>query len=206
MLRTFSAVIIMLVVVTTVIAGGWSFKILLLLAGCGMAYEWYFLTRARPSPYPQIFWDIMGVLWIVIPIFSIYQLREKFLSLLLLVIITDVFAYIVGNIVGGKKLAPTISPGKTWSGAIGGVAMAVIVFYGIASIESDGEGVWRVAATALAISIISQLSDLLESAIKRHFGVKDSGNLIPGHGGLLDRTDSLVLSAPAMLLVFYLFQ
>ena len=111
---------------------------------------------------------------------------------------SDIGAYVAGRAIGGAKLAPRISPGKTRSGAIGGL-IASCVIGGAAGywlgLGAAGIG-WLVPLAAL-LSAISQAGDLLESAIKRHFGVKDSGWLIPGHGGLFDRLDGLLAAAPA---------
>jgi phosphatidate cytidylyltransferase len=116
---------------------------------------------------------------------------------------SDIGAYVVGRIVGGPKLAPAISPGKTWSGAAGGLASAVLAALGIAACLSSGYSPSHVMELAIGLGIVSQAGDLLESALKRRFGVKDSGHLIPGHGGLLDRLDALLAVAPvATLLAF----
>jgi phosphatidate cytidylyltransferase len=106
---------------------------------------------------------------------------------------TDIFAYFVGRAIGGPKLAPPISPGKTWSGAIGGTVAGVIG--GVMVIYFAGEPVsgWH-GIIAAVLSIGSQIGDLFESWIKRRFGVKDSSRLIPGHGGVMDRVDGLVVA------------
>ncbi|MCP1199347.1 phosphatidate cytidylyltransferase [Notoacmeibacter sp. MSK16QG-6] len=107
---------------------------------------------------------------------------------------TDIFAYFTGKAIGGPKLAPAISPGKTWSGAIGGALLASLCGFIVVSIHAGGL-VWTVLPIALLLSIASQLGDLFESGAKRRAGVKDSGHLIPGHGGVLDRVDGLVVAA-----------
>lgn len=105
-----------------------------------------------------------------------------------------------GRALGGAKLAPSISPKKTWSGFIGGMALAVGASFGVLDIfELDAS--WGVALLAGVISAISQGGDLLESAMKRRFQVKDSGNLIPGHGGMLDRVDGLMAASTALALI-----
>ncbi|WP_120278186.1 phosphatidate cytidylyltransferase [Rhizobium sp. AG855] len=106
---------------------------------------------------------------------------------------TDILAYFVGRAIGGPKLAPRISPGKTWSGAIGGMLAGVVGGYLVVMAHFQDVGLWTVAV-ALALSIASQIGDLFESFIKRRFGVKDSSNLIPGHGGVMDRVDGLVFA------------
>jgi phosphatidate cytidylyltransferase len=110
--------------------------------------------------------------------------------ILLVVWVTDIGGYFAGRGIGGPKLWPRISPKKTWAGAIGGFAASLAVAAGFAA-----SGVGKLVALVILsglISIVSQLGDLFESAVKRRFGVKDSSQLIPGHGGLLDRLDGLV--------------
>jgi len=122
------------------------------------------------------------------------------LFLVLAVWASDIAAYAVGRWWGGAKLAPRISPGKTWSGSIGGVAGAALAGLVLASVIGIGSPV-RAVLVAAALAVIGQAGDLLESAIKRHFGVKDSSHLIPGHGGLLDRLDGFLTAAPAAALL-----
>jgi phosphatidate cytidylyltransferase len=118
------------------------------------------------------------------------------LFLILLIWASDIGAYLVGRLIGGPLLAPRISPGKTWSGAAGGIVSALAVGWGAACLLPAGSGPVRVAAVAVVLCVIGQLGDLAESRAKRHFGVKDSGMLLPGHGGLLDRMDALIAAAP----------
>ncbi len=118
------------------------------------------------------------------------------LFLLLIVWGSDIGAYLAGRVFGGPKLAPAISPGKTWSGAVGGLLAAMCVA-AIAAWRLDPDAsMARACILGAALGVTAQAGDLLESAIKRHFGVKDSGRLIPGHGGLLDRFDAVLLVAP----------
>lgn len=115
---------------------------------------------------------------------------------------TDIAAYFVGRAVGGRKLAPSISPGKTVSGAVGGAAAGLLAGGAVAAAAgAAAAGVAAMALLALALSVVSQAGDLFESAVKRRFGFKDSGRLIPGHGGVMDRVDALVAAALALYLV-----
>jgi phosphatidate cytidylyltransferase len=114
---------------------------------------------------------------------------------------TDIFAFFVGRAVGGPKLAPSISPGKTWSGAIGGTVCGVIAGAAVAWFAAPPVGIAPMALIALAMSVIGQAGDLFESGVKRRFGVKDSSALIPGHGGVMDRVDALVVAAAALYVV-----
>lgn len=113
---------------------------------------------------------------------------------------TDIFAYFVGRAVGGPKLAPAISPGKTWSGAIGGTICGILagtaVFLAHFSLQD-----LRIPIVALVLSVASQIGDLFESFVKRRFGVKDSSRLIPGHGGVMDRVDGLIFACVAALVL-----
>ncbi|MGX5720213.1 phosphatidate cytidylyltransferase [Shinella zoogloeoides] len=113
---------------------------------------------------------------------------------------TDILAYFVGRAIGGPKLAPSISPGKTWSGAIGGAISAVIAGTLLHMAFFSLDGLW-VPVIALVLSVFSQIGDLFESFIKRRFGVKDSSRLIPGHGGVMDRVDGLVFACFAAFLI-----
>jgi len=116
------------------------------------------------------------------------------LFLVLVVWGTDIGAYMVGRVVGGAKLAPRISPGKTWSGSVGGLLTGAALGLLLAMYWQSNVAVAVLAA--MALSVAAQAGDLLESAIKRKLGVKDSGDTIPGHGGLFDRLDGFLAAAP----------
>ncbi len=118
---------------------------------------------------------------------------------LLIVWLTDIFGYFAGRGFGGPKLWVRVSPNKTWAGAIGST-LGSLVFALIYAWLGFGEAL-PLAILGVALSVIAQLGDLLESAVKRHFGVKDSSHLIPGHGGLLDRLDGLVTALVAAALI-----
>lgn len=143
----------------------------------------------------------IGLLYCALPALALIWVRELTLGLaatvFLLVCVwsADIVAYFVGRSVGGPKLAPRISPNKTWSGAIGGVVGAMLVggALAIAYLASvDGQGAWRFIAIAGGLAMLSVLGDLYESHLKRRAGVKDSGSILPGHGGVMDRLDGLV--------------
>lgn len=124
---------------------------------------------------------------------------------LLIVWITDSGAYMIGRKLGRHKLAPNISPNKTWEGSIGGTVVAVIIvgiycyFYPVGNFSFP-----VTLLLILVLSIIGQIGDLVESALKRYYGVKDSGKILPGHGGILDRFDSLLLVLPALHLLAFI--
>jgi phosphatidate cytidylyltransferase len=117
---------------------------------------------------------------------------------------TDTGAYFMGRQIGGEKLAPDISPGKTWSGAIGGFAIGTLAGLVLWLIVVPSSPWWIGLALAASMSIMGQVGDLTESFIKRRFRVKDSGDIIPGHGGLMDRLDSLTFGVIFLFVVGYL--
>jgi phosphatidate cytidylyltransferase len=147
-------------------------------------------------------WPAAALFYIGLCGFSLILLRGadwagllNTLFMVLIVWASDTGAYLAGRAFGGPKLAPAISPGKTWSGAAGGLVAAILVGAGAAALLAPG-GASRAAAIAAMLGLMSQAGDLLESAIKRRFGVKDSSSLIPGHGGLFDRLDGVMAAAP----------
>ena len=132
---------------------------------------------------------------------------------ILIPMITDTFAMLMGSLIGGKKLCPKISPGKTISGAVGGtvwcllVCICVYLVFGCMPVFQSFLSVlpiWAFLIVVLLGSVISQASDILESVIKRRANVKDSGRILPGHGGMLDRIDSYIFIAPFVLLAFWI--
>lgn len=157
------------------------------------------------------FWTVLGMPYIIIPAIVIILLRgdevgfdtrgfTQVTFIILIVIAADVGAYFGGSSIGGPKLAPTLSPNKTWSGAISGflLACAVGAIVGL----FIGLPIWMSVALAAPIVILSVFGDLFESAVKRKIGVKDTGMLLPGHGGLLDRLDSLMAAIVGGAILF----
>jgi len=145
-------------------------------------------------------WHAAGVLYIGIPALLLVALRDSgargawiIAGFLLIVWATDTGALIAGNLIGGPKLWPRLSPNKTWSGTLGGIAaaMAIEAIY----IGALGGEALVAVAYAIAVAIVAHGGDLFESAVKRRFSFKDSGGLIPGHGGVLDRIDSALAAA-----------
>jgi phosphatidate cytidylyltransferase len=112
---------------------------------------------------------------------------------------TDVVAYFVGRALRGPKLWPRVSPNKTWSGALAGTVASVVAAVALASMTTR-TSLLAVVIVAAFLSIVAQLGDLFESAVKRRFGAKDAGQLIPGHGGLMDRLDGFLFAAAAAAL------
>lgn len=122
------------------------------------------------------------------------------LFLFILIWSSDTFAYLAGRIFGKHKMAPKISPKKTWEGFAGGVVLTLILSFFIEKNFPELRGNWMVVG--FLVSVFAPLGDLVESQLKRNFGVKDSGNIIPGHGGILDRLDSFIICAPVVYLYF----
>jgi len=180
-------------------AAGWHAAALLVLAagvlGVGLCAQ----ARTR-------LWAVAGLLYAAIALSAPTALRSDansgFLALLFLfavVWLTDILAYFVGRALGGPKLCPAISPKKTWAGAVGGAAGAVVVGVVFAS-YAELEPV-PLALLGFALSVIAQAGDLFESAVKRRFGAKDASHLIPGHGGVMDRLDAFLAAALAAALI-----
>ena len=157
-------------------------------------------------------WSAAGIAYAGLPTAALAHLRGVDASGLIAVLFlfatvwaTDVFAYFVGRALGGPKLAPAISPGKTWSGAIGGVAGAILAGMAVVLLSGSSMPSGRAVLLALLLSAICQAGDLFESALKRRSGIKDSGTLIPGHGGVMDRVDGLVAAALLLYLLGIVF-
>ena len=148
----------------------------------------------------QARWCVEGLLYSGLALYALTVIRDGTMGLVLtfflLIVVwaTDIFAYFSGRAIGGPKLWARVSPKKTWSGALGGLAAAMLLGTGFAYLAgAQTFALW--ALLALVLSAVSQAGDLLESAIKRRFDVKDSSQLIPGHGGIMDRVDGLVAAA-----------
>ena len=174
------------------VIGGYLFAGLVALAACVMFYEWRRIVVGWGFG-----WQVAGFIYSLAPAIALLWIRDRSLlgiELLLWVFITtwsvDIGAYFAGRSIGGPKLAPAISPNKTWAGLIGGMAAAAL-FAGLWTLLLDLPSIllWLAAPFALG----AQIGDLFESWLKRRAGVKDSGTWLPGHGGALDRLDGLVV-------------
>ena len=170
-----------------------------------MAFEWFQLTQSATNKRK---WHLIGFFYILVPIWSILKLRDIDPNIILwmffIIWSTDIFAYFAGKNLGGPKLAPKISPNKTWSGMIFGILASMIIGFISSFIFVAGNVAFFVVVSGI-LAIIEQLSDLLESKFKRIFGVKDSGDIIPGHGGVLDRLDGVILLAPVILVLVFIY-
>ncbi|OIM29220.1 phosphatidate cytidylyltransferase, partial [Oenococcus oeni] len=150
---------------------------------------------------------VLGVLYIGFGFHFFLQARaEEWLAFvfgLIIVWLTDSFAYIVGRKFGKHKLIPRISPNKTWEGSIGGTLIATIAAVSFALVTNFAPefNPFELIIVTVLLSIAGQFGDLIESAFKRFYGVKDSGNMLPGHGGILDRFDSMLVVMPLLVLM-----
>jgi phosphatidate cytidylyltransferase len=148
----------------------------------------------------------VGIPYVALPVLALVLLRQHdtlgvhaIMWLMLVVWATDTFAYFAGRMIGGPKLAPRLSPKKTWAGLGGGMVGAAVISTIYAAVYLPG---WLgLALVAMALAVIAQLGDIFESALKRTYKVKDSGTLIPGHGGVLDRVDGLAAAAVVAAIV-----
>ena len=152
-------------------------------------------------------WFFVGVIYVAVPAAALVAIRAdsaygtaSLVWIIALVVAADTGGYLVGRTVGGPKLAPRISPNKTWSGLGGAVAGAAIVGLLTAFILNH-TNVLVLTLISAVIGLLEQGGDLVESAFKRHFGVKDTSQIIPGHGGVLDRVDGLLAVAVAVLVI-----
>lgn len=150
------------------------------------------------------FFSGAGVIYAGLPVISLIWLRSDpalgFLAvvfLVLTVVATDVGAFIAGRLIGGKKLWPRVSPNKTWSGLLGGMSLSAVAAAAY-SFAVPGAGLVRLGLIGAVLAVVAQAGDLAESSLKRHFHVKDTSALIPGHGGVMDRVDGLVAAALAV--------
>lgn len=229
--RTLSAIVMLTGAGGALWLGGWFWAALCALVALGVLWEWRGLVRGFAAPgLAQGCWILGGlgyVGWAVIALFGVHGQFEGTGTVLMIVgavIGTDIGAYFAGRAIGGPKIAPAISPSKTWAGLFGGVlgASAILaafpfawergvcrVFYpepilppGVFQFDGPCSGIVRLgppepmllwaAITGFIIAVVAQAGDFFESWMKRKAGVKDSGKLIPGHGGLFDRVDGLL--------------
>lgn len=169
---------------------------------------WFFLVelyKNREKPFENVGLTVLGLVYITLP-FSLlnyiaflpfgYYNYELVLSIFMFLWVSDSGAYVVGRLIGRSKLFERISPNKTIEGSLGGIFSALaMAWFGIRHMFDTLNGIdWLIVAAIVSVSGI--YGDLIESLLKRSFGRKDSGSLLPGHGGVLDRFDSLILSAP----------
>lgn len=168
------------------------------------------LLAVRPRWTPlKIQHFAFGLIYIALPLGLLYPLSLKapqfLLALFLLIWTNDSFAYLVGRRLGKHKLAPSISPGKSWEGWLGGLAFSLGLSFLIDAQSAHDFHPLFWPAMAFLVASVGTLGDLFQSRFKRHYGLKDSGKILPGHGGILDRIDSLLFVAPISYLVLDLY-
>lgn len=218
-LRVASALVLMPLVLFALVYNVWTF---LALMGIGLAiacYEWMRMSRLLPHHHLHLF---VGLVYILIGFFALIEMRIEYraglgltLALLISIWSSDSGAYFAGKAIGGPKMTPTVSPNKTWAGLFGGMLSSALALflYGryIGPSLSDAAGIADYTALEAVsiplllilgafLTIAGQVGDLLVSYFKRKAGIKDTGHLIPGHGGILDRIDSLLFAAPVFLI------
>jgi phosphatidate cytidylyltransferase len=176
-----------------------------LVIGTAVSYFW----AQRRNDHP--FWHAAGVLYIGLPSLALVALQSLapkghsvVLGLFLMVWATDTGALVFGKLIGGKKMAPRLSPGKTWAGTIGGSSTAALIFVlYLFVVLGAGFNIVIAFLFAFLFSFIAHGGDLFESLVKRRFGYKDSGGLIPGHGGVLDRMDSMFACSVVLAILIF---
>ena len=198
--RIASAIVLIPFALAAAYYGGWAFALFWAAAAVAVAWEW---TRLVKGPIWIACGFVYAAAMFVAPVWLRTDATYGLLAIVLLFAIvwsTDIFGYFAGRAIGGPKLMPSVSPKKTWSGAIAGTLGAMIVAvlvtraFGTFSIVS-------IACVALLLSVCAQAGDLFESFVKRKFNVKDSSQLIPGHGGVMDRLDGFWAAALAACVI-----
>jgi phosphatidate cytidylyltransferase len=201
------------------VACGEKTPIILVLVIVPLAFLFFLfeLFKKHHNPFTNISFSLSGIIYIAFP-FAIlnylvmypglisreYYHPEMLISFFVILWASDTGAYFAGNFFGKHKLFERISPNKTWEGFFGGVLLSVLVAIVVSTFITHIDWVDWVVIGAL-ISTFGTLGDLVESYFKRGLGIKDSGNILPGHGGILDRFDSLLLSVPFVFVYFRLF-
>lgn len=199
-LRVASSIILGMLAVTVTWFGGMVFFLFWAAAAAAMFWEWSRMASYRPS------WLVSGAIYAALFLAAMLMMRNDsygffaIIWLFALIWSADIAAYFIGRALGGTKLWPAVSPNKTWSGAIAGTVAGVLA--GVTVVWTAGLALLPIhVIIAIIVVIAAQLGDLMESAIKRRFGFKDSSQLIPGHGGVLDRCDSLVAASIVALII-----
>ena len=178
-----------------------------------LAFALYGIADTRQSATVAIGTTVLGVVWIAVGLGHLVLLRDvpdhgrlALFTVLLAVFADSTFAYVVGRLIGRHRLAPAISPGKTIEGFVAGTIAAVgVTFFALYEERDSFLSIWQALVLGLVIAAAEPLGDLFESAIKRDLQVKDSGRLLAGHGGMLDRIDALLFAGPAALYAILAF-
>ena len=231
--RVLSAIVMVAVAGTALWLGGWFWTAFVALVALGVLWEWTRLALIITNKAPaRLVWIVAGVIYGSVASVVLVEMRAPFdgiqqvAQLLLAVIGVDVGAYFAGRTIGGLKIAPSISPSKTWAGFVGGAIGSGLLLFVVSWVWAAGmcqayvdfieadfaplpygsfsfdhrchlalpstDSLWVFVLAGLFIAVVAQMGDFFESWMKRRAGVKDSSNLIPGHGGLFDRVDGLL--------------
>lgn len=213
--RTLTAIVFSIVMLVGLLWNKWSFIVLFTLIHFGCWYEFIFLVK-KINPENYKVKSLLGLLYITLPVFlmiwmrvnNFNELSDNYLKVIpcgivFSIWINDTMAYIVGSLIGKTPLS-TISPKKTREGTIGGAILCVIVI-SVAGYFTPFYSVYTWVVISLFCAVFGTLGDLLESKLKRLASVKDSGSLMPGHGGFLDRFDSMLVAIPFVFVYYALF-
>ena len=201
--RVLSSIVLLPFIVFVIIKGSYLFNFLIILFFLISSYEWIKMNK-------KYFYKILGLFFLIFSFFSIYKLRNEFdigyiylLLVTFICVLTDIGGYIFGKLFQGPKLTK-ISPNKTYSGMLGSFLMPIISIYFFLNFSNQEffNLTKEIFFFILLISFISQLGDLLVSYFKRKSKIKDTGNIIPGHGGVLDRIDGMIFAFPFSYLFF----
>ena len=208
--RILSSILLTPLLLVIIIKGSILFNLFLITIFCIILYEWYKISKIKKIYY-------LGIFFLIFSFYTIYNLRNynndyiNFLFVLIICISTDIGGYVFGKLFKGPKLI-SISPNKTYSGVLGGYLFSiasVYIFFQQTFIFSEKKDIFFITyIIVLLISTVSQLGDILVSYFKRLSKIKDTGNIIPGHGGLLDRADGMIFAFPfsyIILLINYKF-
>jgi phosphatidate cytidylyltransferase len=172
-----------------------------------LAFAFVLFAETRQAATVSLSFTVLGVVWIGLGLSQLILLRAipdngrlALFTLLLAVFATDTAAYLVGRVAGRRKMAPSLSPGKSWEGFVGGAVAGIFVTW-ITLYKTGFADGWRSLVLGAAIVVAASVGDLVQSLFKRDVGIKDSGRLLAGHGGVFDRIDSLLVAGPAALYV-----
>ncbi|BDI60774.1 phosphatidate cytidylyltransferase [Qipengyuania nanhaisediminis] len=208
LVRFVSGVAMLAVALIALWLGGWFWIGFVVLLASLILWEWNLLvTKFGISALAEVAWQFIGALYVGAAALAIVQVRISYdvagvlLAFLAPVIAVDIGAYFAGRTIGGPKILPSVSPKKTWAGLIGGAIAAGLVCIGAEAMDAGPGGfvpglstsaIPSAMLTGALIAVIAQAGDFFESWMKRRAGVKDSSNLLPGHGGIFDRCDGFV--------------
>ncbi len=214
-IRSLTGLVLVSAILASIMGGSWTWSILLAVLFYAGSQEGRDALRSAYPGWPPAGAMLAGMLMVAVPIAGLFFIgwsKGQYDAVLplgwfVLLWTNDTAAYIFGRTLGRHKLAPSISPGKTWEGWAGGALATMAVAYCIMGLDDGWAGLppaqW--AGLGAVVSVFGPIGDLMESALKRKAGIKDSGTILPGHGGVLDRFDSHFISAPIAAILLQLF-